>query len=192
MAAGRIILVVGPSCAGKSTLAQAIQDAAAEPFVLQSLDGLFASVPDRWGGGGAERAAGFHYLVEAEIRRIGYGALGWRLLQGFHRAAAAYARAGVSVIVDDMLLDEACLTDWVEALSGLDALLVRLTAPPAELARREAARERRRTPGLAAGHYDLHARLDADLVIDTALAAPDAAAARILAFQPTWALMLAR
>ena len=192
MTAGRIILLVGPSCAGKSTLAQAIQDLATEPFVLQSLDGLFASVPDRWGGSGVEREAGFHYVMDGGTRRIGYGPVGWRLLQGLHRAAAAHARAGVNVVVDDMLLDDAGLADWAEALTGLEVLLVRLTAPLTELARREAARERRRTPGLAAGHYDLHERLDADLVIDTSRVAPDAAAARVFAFRPERPLVLAR
>jgi len=190
MAAGRVILLVGPSCAGKSTMARAIQETAAEPFVCQSLDGLFANVPERWGGSGDERDAGFHYIFEGEVRRIGYGPVGWRMLQGFHRAAAAHARAGINVVVDDMLLGDACLADWAEALAGLEVLLVRLIAPLTELARREAARERRRTPGLAAGHYELHAGLSADLVIDTSLAPPDEAAARVLGFQPASALIL--
>jgi chloramphenicol 3-O phosphotransferase len=183
MPAGRILLLVGPSCVGKSTLTRAIQDAADEPWLALSLDGLFAAVPDRWGGGGAERAAGFHYVIEGEVRRIAYGEVGWRLLQGFHRAAAAYALAGNNVVIDDMLLDAASLADWTQALAGLDTRLVRLTAPLQALTRREAARERRRTPGLAAGHYALHEGVDADLVIDTSRLAPAAAAGQVLALR---------
>jgi chloramphenicol 3-O phosphotransferase len=58
---GRVLLIVGPSCAGKSTLAKAVQAAAPTPFISMSLDGLFASVPDRWGGQGDLASEGFHY-----------------------------------------------------------------------------------------------------------------------------------
>jgi chloramphenicol 3-O phosphotransferase len=179
--AGRVVLLVGPSCAGKSTLARAIQETAVDHYLMQSLDGLFAATAERWGGSGTETAAGFHYIVEGDIRRIGHGPVGWRLLQGFHRAVAAYARAGVNVVVDDMLLDAACLADWLRALEGLNPKLVLVLPPLSELLRREAARERRRTPGLAAGHYDLHAGLTADLVLDTSVLSPEAAAALVLA-----------
>jgi chloramphenicol 3-O phosphotransferase len=189
VAAGRIILLVGTSCAGKSTLTRAIQDAAAEPFVALSLDGLFAATPDRWSGSGDDRADGFHYIFEGETRRIGYGPVGWRLLQGFHRSAAVYARAGVNVVVDDLLLSLACLDDWADALDGLDATLVRVTAPLPELLRREASRERRRTPGLAAGCLPLHLEIDVDIEIDTSLATPAAAAEPLLSGpMPTGAL----
>ena len=184
---GRLILLIGPSCAGKSTLTAAIQAASPTPFVSVSLDGLFASVPDRWGGQGSLAAEGFHYkwLSGAEgqsgvVRRIGYGDVGGRMLQGMHRAAAAHTEFGIDVVVDDMLLDERGLADWREALADTPTLLVRLTAPFAELARREAARTLHRTPGLVAGHFDQHEGIAADLVIDTSLITPEAAAQQIL------------
>jgi chloramphenicol 3-O phosphotransferase len=179
-AAGRVVLLVGPSCAGKSALAKAIQEAAAEHYLVLSLDSLFAATAERWGGSGAETAAGFHYIRDGEILKIGCGPVGRRLLHGFHRAVAAYARAGVDVVVDDMLLDEECLADWREALAGLETRLVLLLPPLDELRRREALRQRRSTPGLAAGHYGLHAGLTADLVLDTAVLTPEAAAALVL------------
>ena len=43
------------------------------------------------------------------------------MLQALHRAAAAYARAGMDVVVDDMLLDDAVLVDWRKALSSAAA-----------------------------------------------------------------------
>lgn len=187
MTQGRVVLLIGPSCAGKSTLTAALQIASPSPLLSLSLDGLFASVPDRWGGQGDLRADGFHYRwlrgnagEPDAIRRIGYGDVGWRMLQGMHRAAAAYANAGTDVVVDDMLLDERVLADWREALADIPTLLVRLAAPLADLQRRELARIRRSTPGLAAGHFDLHRAVAADLIIDTSITTPEDAARQIL------------
>lgn len=179
---GRVVLLVGPSCEGKSTLAKALQHLSAEPFLVQSLDGLFAAMPDAWGGQGGHAGDGFRYDWQAPdvegghaTRRIGYGPVGWRMLEGFHRAVAAYADAGVNVVVDDMLLDLEVLADWAHALAAVPTLLVSVTAPKAELLRREAARTLHPTPGLVAGHFDLHRGVVADIEIDTSSIRPPGA-----------------
>jgi len=183
---GKVILLIGPSCAGKSTTARAIQAAASDPYIVLSLDGLFASVDDRWGSGGAFRDAGFAYARETDgSTRIVYGDVGRGMLRGMRLAVAAYARAGVNVVFDDMLFDETALPEWTSALTGVDALLVRLTAPLEALLDRETTRAHRRTPGLVAGHKPLHDAIDADLVVDTAANAPAEAAALILKAQAT-------
>lgn len=180
-----VVLLVGTSCAGKSTLAAAVQALSPEPYLIQSLDGLFAATPDAYGGSGEHTLEGFRYDRPTsegdEILRIAYGPVGRRLLEGFHSAVAAYAHAGVNVIVDDMLLDMSVLEDWAFALSNLPTLLVKVTAPKEELLRRERARTRRSTPGLAMGHFDLHQAVVADLDIDTSVASPVEAAAQVLA-----------
>lgn len=185
---GDIILLVGPSCAGKSTLAKAIQDQSPKPFVCLSLDGLFAATPPNWASAGAQTQEGFRYAWDvadqgaaANVRRIAYGPVGWTLLQGFHRSVAAYAGAGANVVVDDMLLDQDVLADWALALEGLPVLLVSVIAPKDELLRREQARQARATPGLVAGHLALHLGVAADLVIDTSELSPTEAARRVLA-----------
>ncbi len=182
-----VILLVGPSCAGKSTLAKAVQTLSAEPYLIQSLDGLFAAMPEAWGGGGEHALDGFRYdwltapaAGGAGVRRIAYGPVGRTLLEGFHRAVAAYADAGVKVIVDDMLLDLEMLKDWANALAATSTLLVKVTAPKEELLRREAARTLHPTPGLVAGHFDLHRGIVADTEIDTSTASPSQAARSIL------------
>jgi len=185
-------MLVGTSSAGKSTLARAIQAAAPEHFLLQSLDGLFAGVADRWGSQGDHRDDGFRYQADGDIRRVVYGPAGWRLLQGFHRAVGAYARAGCNVVVDDMLLDAACLADWAEALGGLPVTLVRLSAPLDELRRREGARPHGRVPGLAEGHLLTHAGLAADLSLDTSAHSPAEMAATVVEWPPGKALGLYR
>jgi len=114
------------------------------------------------------------------VRRIGRGPVGWHLLQGFHRAVAAYANVGVNVIVDDMLLDLEVLRDWAEALAITPTLLASVTAPKAELLRREVARQLHPTPGLVAGHLDLHRTIVPDVEIDTSQTTPEDAARRLL------------
>lgn len=180
VAAGRVILLVGTSSAGKSTLARAIQEAAPEPFLMQSLDGLFGGVAERWGSRGAHRADGFRYQSDGDVKRVVHGAAGWRLLRGFHRAVAAFARTGCNVVVDDMLLDEGCLADWAEALDGLPVAFIRLSAPLEELRRRERTRPHGRVPGLAEGHLALHERLEADLALDTSAQDVAAMAAQVV------------
>jgi chloramphenicol 3-O phosphotransferase len=184
---GNVILLVGPSCAGKSTLARAVQQLSPQPYLVQSLDSLFAAVPERWGSGGEHARDGFRYEWGASradggaaVRRIVYGAVGWNILQGFHRAVAAFAAAGVNIVVDDMLLDRDVLTDWARALDAVPTLLVNVTAPNEELLRREAARQLHPTPGLVAGHFDLHQGIAADVRIDTSEVSPPEAARSLL------------
>jgi len=180
---GKVILLVGTSCAGKSTLAEAVQARAAEPILVQSLDGLFGATPDAYGSRGAHAHEGFRYELpdgEGGVRRIAYGPQGWRLLQGFHRSVAAYAKAGVNLVVDDMLLDLEVLRDWAAALADVPTLLVKVTADRADLLEREGARARRSTPGLADGHLELHRDLAADAWIDTSVLSPPQAADRLL------------
>lgn len=188
---GNVILLVGPSCAGKSTLAKSLQALSAEPYLVQSLDGLFAATPEAWGSGGEHAHDGFRYewaVSQAEpgpsVRSIAYGSVGWSVLKGFHRAVAAYSDAGANVVVDDMLFDLDVLRDWAEALAGKPTLLVSVTAPKAELLRREAARQLHPTPGLVAGHFDLHRTIAADVQVDTSQTTPADAARSLLTLSP--------
>ncbi|MBP7648398.1 MAG: AAA family ATPase [Phenylobacterium sp.] len=180
-------MLVGPSCAGKSTLADAVQTLSTVPYLIQSLDGLFAATPDSYGGSGEHTLEGFRYDCSASehsggapIRRIAYGPVGQQLLEGFHRAVAAYAHAGVNVVVDDMLLNLDVLRDWSVALEDVSTLLVSVSAPKEELLRRENARTRRSTPGLVEGHFDLHRGIVTDVEIDTAALAPSDGAQCVL------------
>jgi chloramphenicol 3-O-phosphotransferase len=97
-----------------------------------------------------------------------------------HRAVTAQTALGIDVVVDDMLLDENVLADWRQALVDAPTLLVRLTAPLAELQRREEVRTIHRTLGLVAGHYDLHEAVGADLVVDTSTVTASQAAQQTL------------
>jgi chloramphenicol 3-O phosphotransferase len=181
----RIVFLNGASSAGKTSIGRALQDLTDEPFMLLGLDTCFAMVPPRWAGGpeGPMRHLGFAYeVLPADdghpMLKITYGGIGSRMMTGFHRAAIELVRAGNSIIIDEMLLDQRVRDDWLEVLEPWQPLLVGVYCADEELARRETTRGNR--PGLArwsARHT--HNGMRYDSTIDTTQTGADAAAARI-------------
>ncbi|HEU5347336.1 MAG TPA: AAA family ATPase [Ktedonobacterales bacterium] len=177
-----IILLIGTSSAGKSSLAKRLQEILPEPYLLLGIDDVFRMVPERWGGGlgGPLSAVGFRYdrTSEPGVITIRYGAEGERILRGMHRAVAAFAEAGNNIIVDEMLLDERILVDWAEQLGRFHPYLVQVTAAVEVLEQRE--RRRGNEPGLSKGHLLHNALRYRDLLIDTTDCTPTACADTLL------------
>ncbi len=171
-----MILLVGTSSTGKSTLAKGLQNALPEHYLLLGIDDVFRMVSERWGGGmgGPLSAEGFRYdrTTEPGVITIQYGVVGKQVLTGMHRAVAAFAQAGNRLIVDEMLLDDWCLLDWVEQLRRFHPLLVNVTATRDVLDHRE--RQRGNEPGLARGHFPINALRHYDLRLDTTHLSPQA------------------
>ena len=99
-----ILLLVGTSSAGKSTLAKQLQAILPDHYLLLGLDDVFRMVSPRWGGGlaGPLSYQGFRYDHSSAPPTITlrYGAVGRAVLDGMHQAVAAFAQAGTNVIVD--------------------------------------------------------------------------------------------
>lgn len=181
----QVVFLNGASSAGKTSIGKALQEVTSEPFLLLGLDTCLAMVPPRWAGGGRGpmRHLGFDYdELPADdghpMLRIIYGPVGWRMMVGFHRGVLEMVRAGNSVIIDEMLLDEPVRDDWLHLLAPWQPLLVGVFCADEELAHREQARGNR--PGLArwsARHA--HRGMSYDLTLDTTAADPTAAAAEI-------------
>ncbi len=173
-ARGMVIFLNGTSGAGKTTLAAAIQEASDVPYLHAGFDAYFAMVPPKWGGGrgGPLSAEGFRYETSTDTDGrprtvITYGDVGRRMLFAMHRSAAALTSAGTNVIIDEMLLSEEMLDDWLRVLEGIDVLFVGVHCDLKVLEQREAVREHG-VPGLARGHLDLvHAHKVYDLEVDT-------------------------
>ena len=101
------------------------------------------------------------------------------MLQGHHRAVRAYADAGNSVVVDDLMLGAAVYADWLEALRGVPVTWVRIDCPSAVAEQREV--ERGQRAGLARGtHEAVHDGVRYDLTVDTSRRTPAEAAQVIL------------
>lgn len=189
---GRVIFLNGTSSVGKTTLAHAIQDESSIPFVYWGIDTLFSLVPPNWGGGrdGPLSRDGFWYDRTASDESgqpsvvIRYGDVGRRMLRSAQTAAAAFAHGGDNLVIDELLLTPDLLPAWMDALSGLEVLLVRVTCPLAVAEQRE--RHRRSPNGLARGHYQTVHNHGAtyDLTIDTTTGTPTELARAVLLHQP--------
>jgi chloramphenicol 3-O phosphotransferase len=181
---GRVIFLNGTSSAGKTTLARAIQDESDSPFVHWGVDTLFGLVPANWGGGrdGPLSRDGFWYdRTDPEAVVVRYGRVGLRMLRSACVAAAAFARGGDNVVIDEMLLSPTLFPLWTTALAGLNVLLVGVTCPLAVAEERELARGG--VVGLARGHLrTVHDHGAAyDMTVDTTTGTPAELAGAVLA-----------
>lgn len=182
----QVVFLNGASSSGKTSTGKALQELTREPFMLLGLDTCFAMVPPRWAGGpqGPMSHLGFAYdeLPDDDghpMLRITYGTVGWRMMAGFHRGVIEIVRAGNSVIIDEMLLDERVRDDWLRLLAPWRPLLVGVFCADEELAHRE--RARRNRPGLARwSARQAHCGMTYDLVLDTTADGPPSAAAEIV------------
>jgi chloramphenicol 3-O phosphotransferase len=185
--AGRVIILNGTASAGKSTLAAAIQDAAAGVWVLFAQDDFARNLLPRWvsvdGGPESELGErGFHFVRSDLGLHVEVGDVGRQLLRGYRQAVGACARTGCDVVVDECAFDPDASTDWVAALSGLEVSWVRVECDLAVCEEREARRaDRSELRGLARGQYErVHARVDYDVVVDLTDGRADREAIRVL------------
>ena len=181
-----MIVLNGTSSAGKSTLAQLLQDrfaAAGEPWIVVGVDDLFVKLPREWITIGAH--VGVHgedgivfERIDGDIRRR-IGPVGTQVLAAYRGMVAALARSGVNVIVDEVLLSEEDWRGWQAELAEFAVRWVRVDCALEVVETRE--RERGdRLVGLARSQYDIvHHHPAYDARIDTATTGPEAAAAAL-------------
>jgi chloramphenicol 3-O phosphotransferase len=164
MSGGGIIFLNGASSSGKTSIAKALQAMLDEPCIHLCIDDyLGAFQGDLW--------------QRQEIVRPR-----WRnIIQGFHAAGAAIARAGNLVIIDDVLEEEPpWLENLVELFDGIEVIFVGVHCPLDELERREGRRKDRRA-GMARLQYEqVHAQALYDIEVDTTTLGPNQCAARII------------
>ena len=171
----RVVILNGGSSAGKTTLATTFRDlrsAAGDLWLLTAIDDVLAKLPADWREAGSERGAyasdGIRFEATAQGLEVRVGAVGRQLFRAYQAGAAAAARAGLNVIVDDVVIDRVHLHGWRDELSGLVVAWVgvRCSADVAE--ERERLRRDSRYAGLARAQADLvHRHTAYDFEIDT-------------------------
>ena len=178
----------GTSSAGKTTLATEIQAQLAadgECWFVIGIDDMFAKLPPAWItygphiGAHADEGIAFR-LVDGVVERH-IGPIGTRAMAAYRGWVASAARAGLNVIVDEVLLSEEDWIAWQTELRGLDVLWVRVECALDVLEARELARGDR-PPGLARSQFDLvHRHPTYGVVADTGVVEPEAAEELVLA-----------
>jgi len=160
MAAGRVVVLNGPSSAGKTTLAHAVRQTVPATTLVVSIDQLMPSVAPTQPRGWALFAA----LTEATFA-----------------AAAAFADAGYDVVVDTVFERAECLATAKAMLARHEHALVAVTCAIDVLEARERQRGDRRL-GQARGQVDrvLH-DVRYDLVVDTSVSSLDECTERVAA-----------
>ena len=183
-ASGQVIILNGASSSGKTTLASAFRDeraAAGEFWLLIGIDDFLSKMPAAWldlglaTGPGAHAQDGLRFETTSTGLQLKIGATCRRLLHAYHQAAAAAARSGLNVIVDDVVIDDEVLGDWLDVLGELKPTWVGIRCSPEVTAERER-RRGNRPVGMTGTQTDsVHRSLLYAFEIDTGDLAPSEA-----------------
>lgn len=159
MTSGRLVLLNGPSSAGKTTLAKRVAQALPDPWLLLPVD-LFHAVRTRPSG---ERSEESWQQVFRRTRAA------------YHRALAGAVDAGCDVLGDHVLSEPWRLDDLLGLTDALDVLLVHVRCDLGELDRREQGRRDRDAGTARAQAAVVFAHVDCDLTVDTTAGVAQAA-----------------
>ncbi|WP_300747375.1 AAA family ATPase, partial [uncultured Bilophila sp.] len=164
-------LLNGPSSAGKTTLAKALQRRLHERRGLccmaLSVDHLLQGC-----------TGGYESVIK------GAALTGLPIAETFHASVAAAARAGAWVIADHVIGENAAwIADLMARLDGIPILSVQVTCGPEELRRREVRRADRSPDWEHAERQarTIHVPLPNEMRVDTTRTSPEACADAILA-----------
>lgn len=163
MPSGRIVLLNGPSSAGKTTLSQAVARRLPTPWLLMPVD-LFHHIRTR---------------PDADLTDRQWHDVFHRTRAAYHRALVGAATSGMDVLADHVLNETWRLDDLLRLTVGVDVLLVHVTCSPKELRRRERLRGDRDVGSALHQQRLVFQHGDCDLTVDTTYG-PDEPTAALL------------
>jgi chloramphenicol 3-O phosphotransferase len=160
---GRLVLLNGPTSAGKTTLSHAVAARLTTPWLVLPVD-LFHQIRTR---------------PDADLTPREWNDVFRRTRAAYHRALAGAVASGCDVIGDHVLNEPWRLDDLLRLTPGLDVLLVHVTCSDAEIRRREKARGDRDPGSAIIQRRQVFQHGDCDLEVDTTYG-PDEPTAALL------------
>jgi chloramphenicol 3-O phosphotransferase len=160
---GRLVLLNGPTSAGKTTLSQTVAARLPTPWLVFPVD-LFHKIRTR---------------PDANLTPREWNDVFRRTRAAYHRALAGAVASGCDVIGDHVLSEPWRLDDLLRLTPGLDVLLVHVTCSEAEIRRREKARGDRDPGSAMIQRRQVFQHGDCDLEVDTTYG-PDEPTAAVL------------
>lgn len=150
---GKIIIINGPSSAGKSTLALALQQKIDVPFIRFSFD-LFLD---------------YKALPREQIRnkQFSWESMRTAVFTGLHQCVPALASAGNNIIFDHIIETKAWLHNLIGLIAAFDVFFVGLHCSLPELERREIARGNRGTGEAFNDYQTVHTITSYDLELNS-------------------------
>lgn len=189
-----LILVNGPSSAGKTTLCRALQAALPDPWLVAGFDDfVFMAAPRYYRGADTGRQGETDAFTALGVEMVTtsppgapttvvarFGPVFRRLVDAMAPAVRALIDGGNAVIFDHVLHDAAMYESFLEATAGIEVFSVGVTCSLDVLEARERARGDR-VLGRARGLVGVvHGFMTYDVIVDTGPDAPESCAARIV------------
>lgn len=136
-----VIVLNGGSSSGKSSVGRSLLEHLDEPWVLLGVDDLLAAIAPSLAGDAPPRAGRPPLVSYRSDGTVHVEEAWWRIESAWYAGVAAMARAGLGVILVEVLLDGALGQRRVaEALKGLSVLWVGVRCDPVVAAARERGR----------------------------------------------------
>jgi chloramphenicol 3-O phosphotransferase len=172
----QIIYLNGPSSAGKSTLARALQNKLSQPFLVLGIDQIIFMMPEKlndWTN--YTLAPGFSWQPVKNAQemitayKIVTGPFGIRMTQALKDIAIALATTEHYLIIDDVSFGNEQVAEWRKALHAFTVLWIGVTAPVSILEQREKERGDRKIGSAQWQAEHVHTDVCYDLMIDTSV-----------------------
>jgi chloramphenicol 3-O phosphotransferase len=180
-----VIVLNGGSSSGKSSLARRLQELLEAPWIVLGVDDLLAALPPSLVGDAPPLPDRRPLLRYGRSGQVIAEAAWSRVEAAWYRGLSAMARAGLGVILDDVLIGGGVAQQRVAALlDGLVVTWVGVRCDPAVAAAREAGRPDRIRGMAASQAVTVHDGVHYDVLVDTTSASSTECARTVLAHLP--------
>lgn len=169
----KIIYINGPSSSGKTTLANALQEAFSEPYLHLGIDKLIDFMPKKINNWEGELAPlGFSWKPTTDptghlVYQIHSGPFAKRIVRTLKDIALLLVSQHYNLIIDDVAFGAIEVEEWKQALKNYSVLYVGVLTPLEILEERERSRGDRFLGSARGQYFKVHDNVAYDLEIDT-------------------------